>query len=65
MPLMGTGDTCGLGCGRPVYKDGYCAQCWHRENMKLGGPVAILPKPGYTRPITADEIPDHFPKDWT
>ncbi len=57
--------TCGLGCGRALYKDGYCLPCWSHENLKAGRPVAILPKTGYTRSVTADEIPDTFPKDWT
>ena len=56
---------CGLGCGRPAWKDGYCAQCWNRENQKFGGPVAILPRTEYTDPVTAEDLPDYFPKDWT
>lgn len=55
---------CGLGCGEPVWLDGYCDECWHRESFKLGGPVGILPRVGYTNSTKAEDLPDHFPEDW-
>jgi len=65
-PLIGVGETCGLGCGRPVWKDGYCAQCWHLENLKGGGgPIPIFPKPAWRAPTVAADIPDTFPEAWT
>ncbi len=56
--------TCGLGCGKPHFRDGYCKGCWIREDFRVGGVIPILPNEVDQSAIKADDIPDTFPKDW-
>lgn len=56
------GPTCGQGCGRPMWKDGYCSSCWNLANL-TGYPSPIEPIKAEIPEV--DDIPDHFPLDWT